>query len=113
MRSMQRKGFHNKQLHKHTKEHRKNGFPQWLGEDTGLKDKFNQKIHIGDLVCFYLTKNNYYYGRVFYDQAQKEYVLAWGQWYGVDEYSLDSYGKSIILPADNGGRMHVEIIRNY
>ena len=110
---------HEKKLSNNRKSMRINGtWQNHIGKGTGLYDKNNKEICVGDIVKWdngrgssrHRWKSKKYIGRVFWHYVEKSYVIAWGKWYGHDEYKLESYGKCIIIPSDNGGRIHMEIL---
>ena len=77
-----------------------------IGDVTGIQDKNGRYLCVGDKVRygeytgrFLLNYNNYF-------------VLAidYSKWYGDNVLDLDSYGKAIFIPDDNGGKMNLEII---
>ena len=78
-----------------------------IGIPTGLLDKFGREIKSGDKVHI----DPDYEGIVLYDRNYPGFALFYGLWYGDENpYDPDCYGKSIIIPKDNGMRMEIEIL---
>lgn len=111
---------HEKRLSNNNKSMRINGIKQnKVGKGTGLYDRNSREICVGDIVEwnngrglgeFNRWRNRKYTGRVFWHYLENSYVIAWGKWYGDDEYKLESYGKCITIPSDNGGRMCMTVV---
>lgn len=80
-----------------------------IGVGTNLFDRFGREICNGDIVRT-RNKDAVYTGRVLYNREEQCYDLYFGCWYGDNAYDTESYGKIIHIPADNGMRMHLEIL---
>lgn len=111
---------HEKKLTNNNKSMRINGtWQNQIGKGTRLYDKNNREICVGDIVKWnngrdkgtrQHWRSKTYIGRVFWHYIEECYVIAWEKYYGHDDYKLESYGKCIIIPSDNGGRMHMEVL---
>ena len=89
-----------------------NGYRQnRIGTPLHIEDKNGEPLHIGDTVIYY-SQYGTYQGVLFYNPAGNWYGIAldYSMWYGDDKYNLDSYGKFVGIPMDNGGKMHMEKI---
>lgn len=78
-----------------------------INTPLGIHDKNNNELYSGDKIMM-----NGYTGRILWSQYDKTYVLAidYSQWYGDNEYLINSYGKSILIPLDDGGKMSITLI---
>ena len=76
-----------------------------IGDITKIQDKNGDYLCIGDKIRY-----GEYTGRFFLNYGTPCVALDYSMWYGDDEFSMDSYGKCIYIPADNGGKMNLEII---
>ena len=72
----------------------------------GIHDINNNELYSGDEIIMHG-----YTGRILWSQSDNAYVLAIrdSQWYGDDEYSIESYGKSIPIPLDDGAKMSITL----
>lgn len=70
-------------------------------------DKYRNNLSVGDKV-----KYGEYKGILLYNYHYNQYGIAldYSMWYGNDKYNIDSYGKFIEIPMDNGARMEIELI---
>lgn len=81
-----------------------------IGIPTGLLDRYRREIMSGDKVRI----DPDYEGIVLYDRNYPGFALFYGLYYGdKNPYDPDCYGKSIIIPKDNGMRMEIEILNEY
>ena len=80
-----------------------------IGVGTNLFDRFGREICNGDIVRTW-NKDAVYTGRVLYNREEQRYDLYFGCWYGDNAYDTESYGKIVHIPADNGMRMHLEVL---
>ena len=80
-----------------------------IGVGTNLFDRLGREICNGDIVRAW-NKDAVYTGRVLYNRKEQCYDLYFGCWYGDNAYDTESYGKIIHIPADNGMRMHLEVL---
>ena len=79
-----------------------------VGIPTGLYDSQGREIITGDVVEIISSST---VGRVFWNRYQKAYGVCYGCWYGDrDELSVDSYGKFIRIPNDQGMKMDLKIL---
>lgn len=64
-------------------------------------------IYVGDTI-----KYDEYQGVILYNPDYRQYGVAldYSMWYGTDKYNIDSYGKFISIPMDNGAKMEIEKI---
>ena len=79
-----------------------------IGLPLNIKDKDNLILSVGDNI-----KLHEYIGILLYNYHCNKYGIALedSQWYGDDKYSIDSYGKFIEIPMDNGARMEITKIK--
>ncbi len=70
-------------------------------------DKFGNLLSVGDEI-----KYGKYKGVLLYNHYYDQYGVAPddSMWYGDDKYNVNSYGKFIVIPMDNVGRMELELI---
>lgn len=83
---------------------RKIDYTKRLGHPLGIFDRNNTELCFGDEVQY-----GRYQGILLYNYAYKEYGLALNgsMWYGENKYSIDSYGKWVAVPMDNGAKMEL------
>ena len=76
-----------------------------IGTELSLLDKNNNKLSVGDTVKYFNYK-----GILLYNHNSDEYGVAldYSMWYGDNKYSIDSYGKFLSIPMDNGAKMELE-----
>lgn len=99
----------NKRLENHKKSQRIHGTSKGkIGLTLNISDKNNHILSIGDRIMF---RN--YSGILLYNHHCNKYGIALSNsmWYGEDEDSIDSYGKFIEIPMDNGARMEITKIK--
>ena len=96
----------NRKILNNNKSKRLNGFSKGkIGEPLGIFDKNGRELFVGDKIRY-----GKYIGRILFNGTY-ELMLSYSLWYGYDEYNVKSYGKSITIPLDNGGRMEMEYIK--
>lgn len=96
----------NKVLNNYCKTKRLNGTSKGkIGTLLQLMDKNRELLFIGDTVRY-----GEYKGVLLYNHHLEQYGVALdcSMWYGDDKYNIDSYGKFIEIPMDNGTRMEIE-----
>ena len=78
-----------------------------LGTELSILDKNNNKLIIGDSIRY-----GEYQGVLLYNHHSNEYGVAldYSMWYGDNKYDINSYGKFISIPLDNGAKMELERI---
>lgn len=78
-----------------------------VGTVLPIQDRSGKNICIGDHI-----KWGSYTGIVLFNPSSNQYGLAlsYSMWYGDDLYNIDSYGKFIDLPMDNGAKMELEVM---
>ena len=76
-----------------------------FGLSLNIKDKNDLILSVGDEIRY-----NKYHGVLLYNHHYNKYGIAldYSKWYGDDKYSIDSYGKFIEIPMDNGAKMEIE-----
>lgn len=98
-------------LHNNNKSKRLNGTSEGkIGTILGIQDKNGEYLVVGDSV-----KYGNYKGVLLYNYHYDQYGVALdcSMQYDGDKYSIDSYGKFVKIPMDNGARMNLERIREY
>lgn len=96
-------------LHNYNKSQRKSGDKRGkIGLQLPIMDKNGTYLSVGDMIQY----GKYYEGRLLFNPSYNQYGVAirWSMWYGDDEYNIDSYGKFVDIPMDNGARMEIEKI---
>lgn len=75
-----------------------------IGTVLNILDKHNNILCVGDGLIYRGRK-----GVLLYNPAYKEYGIAleYSMWYGDNKYDINSYGKFIIIPMDNGAKMEL------
>lgn len=70
-----------------------------------IRDKNNHVLAVGDVI-----KYGDYRGVLLYCIDTDEYVIAldYSMRYGDNPYDIESYGKFVAIPMDNGARMELE-----
>lgn len=76
-----------------------------IGTQLCIMDRCGNLLSIGDE-----TKYGEYKGILLYNHHYDQYGVALtdSMWYGDDKYNIDSYGKFIEIPMDNGVKMELE-----
>lgn len=93
-------------LNNNNKPQRLNGTSKGkIGTLLNILDKNNVHLSIGDAV-----KYGEYSGVLLYNYHYDQYGVAldYSTWYGDNKYDIDSYGKFIEIPMDNGTKMELE-----
>lgn len=93
-------------LTNHSKSQRINGTTLGkIGTLLNIQDKHNNWLVVGDRV-----KYGDNIGILLYNYHYKEYGIALedSNYYGDDIYNIDSYGKFVNIPMDNGGKLTIE-----
>ena len=96
----------NKVLNNYNKSKRITGTTKGkIGTVLHLIDKNKEVLSVGDTVRY-----GEYQGVLLYNHHYDQYGIAldYSMWYGDDKYNIDSYGKFIDIPMDNGARMEIE-----
>lgn len=76
-----------------------------IGTILGLKDKNNKYLVVGGDTIQY----GIYHGILLYEPERKVYGIALtSSMYGDDKYDINSYGKFIDIPMDNGTKMEIK-----
>ena len=80
-----------------------------IGTPLNIIDKHRNFLSVGDEV-----KYGKYKGTLLYNHHYDQYGIAldYSMWYGNNKYNIDSYGKFIDIPMDNGGKMKIELVRS-
>ena len=80
-----------------------------IGMLLNIMDKHMNHLIIGDEI-----KYGEYKGILLYNHHCERYGIAldYSMWYGNDKDNIDSYGKFIEIPMDNGARMEIELINH-
>ena len=80
-----------------------------IGMPLNIMDKYMSNLFVGDEV-----KYGEYNGILLYNHYYEQYGVAldYSMRYGNDKYNIDSYGKFIEIPMDNGARMEIELINH-
>lgn len=84
------------------KSKRTNGALQGrIGTILGIQDINNRWLKVGDKVKILSNNTD---GRILWNDDQKEYHIyySYSMWYGINEYDVKSYGKSVSIRLDNG-----------
>lgn len=95
-------------LRNNNKSKRLNGTKKGkLGMQLCIIDKFGNSLSVGDDI-----KYGEYKGVLLYNHYYNQYGIALSDsmWYGDDRYNINSYGKFIEIPMDNGARMEISKI---
>ena len=98
-------------LRNYNKSKRLNGTSEGrIGTILGLMDKDRNFLVVGDKVSY-----GKYQGVLLYEPERKGYGVAldYSMWYGDNKYDINSYGKFIDIPMDNGARMELELINGF
>lgn len=99
--------MYRKILKNNHKSKRMNGYSNGkIGELLGIQDKNGEWLLVGDKVRY-----GKYIGRILYNHNSNRYelMLTYSRC-GTDEFDVKSYGKSIRVPIDNGGRMELALL---
>lgn len=75
-----------------------------IGTQLCLIDKSGNLLSVGDDIRY-----GEYRGVLLYNHHYDQYGVAIkdSMWYGDDKYNIDSYGKFVGIPMDNGARMEI------
>ena len=96
----------NKVLNNYNTSKRINGTSKSkIGTVLHLMHKNKERLSICDTVRY-----GEYQGVLLYNHHCDKYGIAldYSMWYGGDKYNIDSYGKFIDIPMDNGTRMEMK-----
>ena len=96
-----------KVLNKCSKSKRLSGHSKGkIGLVLNISDKNNNILKVGDTIEY-----QNYKGILLYNPESKSYGVAIDSslWYGTDIYDINSYGKFIDIPMDNGGKMFLTL----
>ena len=79
-----------------------------IGTILGIQDKNGEYLVVGDFISY-----GDYTGFLLYNHHYDRYgvALSYSMWYGDDKFNIDSYGKFIEIPMDNGARMELEKLK--
>ena len=79
-----------------------------IGTQLYIMDRFGNLLSVGDEIRY-----GKYKGILLYNHHYDQYgvAIADSMWYGDNKYSIDSYGKFIEVPMDNGAKMELEKIQ--
>lgn len=98
-------------MRKNNREHKlKKDNKGKLGVNLGIVDKEGIELKTGDIVRY-----REYTGVLLYNHYYEKYGLALGysKWYGDNKYKIDSYGKFIEIPMDNGAKLELERLEEF
>lgn len=93
------------------KSERMHGAPKGkIGVMLNIVDKNNILLSVGDHV-----KYGNYRGVLLYNYHCGQYGIALDEsmWYGDNLYDINSYGKFVEIPLDNGAKMELEKLDEY
>lgn len=93
-------------LKNNNKSQRLNGTSEGrIGTLLNIIDKNNVRLSVGDTIRY-----GEYSGVLLYNHYYDQYGIAldYSMWYGDNQYDIDSYGKFIEIPKDNGAKMELE-----
>lgn len=78
-----------------------------IGTILGIMDQNRNFLVVGDEVRY-----GKYQGILLYDPKRKGYRIALSDsmWYANDKYDINSYGKFVDIPIDNGAKMEIKLI---
>ena len=78
-----------------------------IGKVLPILDMNGKYICVGDFVMY-----GEYKGIALFNPACDSYGIAldYSMWYGDNPYDINSYGKFIEIPMDNGAKLELEII---
>lgn len=81
-----------------------------IGTQLNIMDKNHELLSVGDTIRY-----REYQGILLYNPAYKQYGIALdnSMWYGDNKYNIESYGKFIEIPMDNGAKTELERITQY
>lgn len=81
-----------------------------LGTILGVQDCNGDYLKVGDMVRI-VSKHQT--GVILYnpDTDRYEIMLTSSRWYGDDVFDPNSYGKSEVLPMDNGAKMDIQKLK--
>lgn len=97
-------------LSNYKKSKRLNGVSKGkIGTKLKLMDNSGVLLSVGDEI-----KYGEYKGVLLYNHYSDQYGVAldYSMWYGNDKYNINSYGKFVDIPMDNGARMEIELINS-
>ena len=101
--------MHRKVLNK--QRDRKTGYYKGrLGTLLGVQDCNGDYLKVGDMVRI---ASKHQTGVILYnpDSDRYEIMLIHSRWYGDDIFNPNSYGKSEVLPMDNGAKMNIQKLK--
>lgn len=76
-----------------------------IGTLLKIQDRNGEQLSVGDFIQW-----GEYRGVILYNPNFEAYGLAveTSMWYGTDKYDIESYGKFLSIPMDNGARIEIE-----
>lgn len=93
-------------LRNNNKSKRLNGTKKGkIGTQLCIIDKLGNPLFVGNEVKYRDYKGVFLYN---YHCDQYGVAISDSMWYGDDRYDINSYGKFIEIPMDNGARMEIE-----
>lgn len=102
---MNKQGIRKKVLKNDQKNNRISGTSKGrIGLLLPIRDRNGEVLRIGDHI-----KYGEYEGILLYNHNSDQHGIAVNNsmWYGEDVYNIDSYGKFVPIPMDNGARMEI------
>ena len=102
---MNKQGIRKKVLKNNQKSNRISGTSKGrIGFPLPIRDRNGEKLCVGDHI-----KYGEYEGIILHNHYSDQYGIAVNNsmWCGEDVYNIDSYGKFVPIPMDNGARMEI------
>ena len=76
-----------------------------IGTQLCIMDRYGDLLSVGDEIRY-----GEYKGILLYNYHYDQYGIALtdSMWYGDNKYNIDSYGKFVEIPMDNGAKVEIE-----